>query len=109
MKAVIEDFKQREKDQKNVLEKLKDKDRRIRELTKEVANLNAKEDNSGELSKLRKENDYLKEQQSKVSFFAINIALQKIDSVEGKFTEMYHEYKRAVEENAKLKLEADEL
>lgn len=62
MKAVIEDFKQREKDQKCALEKLKDKDRRIRELTKEVANLNAKEDTSEELIKLRKENDFLKEQ-----------------------------------------------
>lgn len=42
MKSVIEDFKQREKDQKSALEKLKEKDKRIRELTKEVANFRVK-------------------------------------------------------------------
>jgi len=68
MKSVIEDFKVREKDQKSALEKLKEKDKRIRELTKEVANLRVKEENSSEIEKLKKENEYVKEQQAKVIF-----------------------------------------
>lgn len=42
MKAVIEDFKEREREKEKLLLKLKEKDHKIRELTKEVVSLKTK-------------------------------------------------------------------
>lgn len=59
MKGLIEECKQREVEQSGLLFKLKDKDKRIRELTKELAK---QKDRSSQVESLMRENEYLKEQ-----------------------------------------------
>ena len=96
MKRVIEDQKESERGKEQLLIKLKSKDERIRELTKQLHSQNTGQDT--DVSRLQKENDQL------------NIAhAQKLELFEQRFQKIYHQYKKAIEDNKQLASENQSL
>ena len=68
MKGMIEEFKQKEKEKEGLLLKLKEKDSKIRHLTKEVASLKQESNSEDQVRTLTEDYRFLQETQSKVGF-----------------------------------------
>ncbi|CDW84745.1 UNKNOWN [Stylonychia lemnae] len=105
MKEVIEDFKEKEKEKTDLIEKLQQKDLKIKKLNDLITEMRngmkSTKDikyHDEKLQKLEKENRYLNETQN-----------LKINEVETKFQNLFVDYKYSLDENKELKKKAESL